>query len=105
MAPAVREQPAVSARVTLHVPVEPRRRVPVDQIGAAQRRAEGVVRDEREVQVRATANDDLARVDAVLGVLVGDERLAIEPLVLTRLLTGLVVVVLDRLALLGRARR
>ena len=73
--PARRQQPPVGARVALHVLVEPGGRVPGDQVGAAQRSAEGGVRDEAELVVRAAADDQLAGVDARLAV--GERRLAL----------------------------
>ena len=82
-APAVAQQARRRPLVALDVAVEPRGRVPADEVDPAQRRAERGVRDVGGLVVRAAADVDLHRVDArglvrvergVLGLRVGVAR-------------------------------
>src|ERR1700760_5170059 len=68
VAPARCEQQAVCRALVFEVLVEPGDGVPVADVRAAKRGAEGLVGDVTEVEMRAAADDDLARVDAGLAV-------------------------------------
>ena len=69
--PPLTQQHPVGGRlvVRLQKPVKPGGRVPVDDVGAVVGGAERLIRDEAEIDVAAAADDDLATVDAGLGVL------------------------------------